>query len=105
MLKTQEEEARKAYDELSDLLKEPKEGAEANPTVKYRLCGISSDPAVTYIQSRRKFDVDESMDESVAVGNADAARTSTDWWRIHYDSTGQISKSVSEASPDNGKGQ
>ncbi|KAF9631352.1 ubiquitin interaction motif protein [Lasiodiplodia theobromae] len=93
VLKAQEEEARKAYDELSGLLKEPKEGVEANPTVKYRLCGISSDPAVTYIQSRRKFDVDESMDESVAMGNGDAARTSTDWWRIHYDSTGQISKS------------
>ncbi|OJD38969.1 ubiquitin interaction motif protein [Diplodia corticola] len=93
VLKTQEEEARKAYDELSSLLKEPIEGAEDNPTVKYQLCGISSDPAVTYIRSRRNLDVDQNMGEAVAVGDSETARTSTDWWRIHYDSTGQISKS------------
>lgn len=94
MLKTQEDEARKAYEELSNLLKTPSEG-EVSPEVKYELCGISTDPAVTYIKNRRNINADNGMDEAVELGNAEAARFSSDWWRIHYDSTGQISKSVS----------
>ncbi|KAH7059105.1 hypothetical protein B0J12DRAFT_652632 [Macrophomina phaseolina] len=93
VLKMQEDEARRAYEELSNLLKEPSEGGKLNPKVKYELCGISTDPAVTYIKDRRNFLGGDDLDEAVELENAETARTSSEWWRIHYDSTGQISKS------------
>ncbi|KAK8221176.1 hypothetical protein IWZ01DRAFT_490039 [Phyllosticta capitalensis] len=91
-LKKEEQMAQQSLEQLSGLLKEHSTTSELNPTSKYQLCGLSTDPSVFYIKQNCGIKTSENVNQDLEAGqNADSA---TDcWWRIQYDNSGQISKS------------